>query len=155
MGRQIFFGIILKWDYVRCTCELSMPGYIEAIFKHFQHPHPIKPELALHQYTSRSFSATNAQAPIPYDNTARLDASGVLRVQLVVVCILYYARAIDSPLLPALIEIGSDQEKATEETLDAMKKLLDFVATFPNAVIQYFASNMCLWIVSDTSFTYI
>ena len=103
-----------------------MPGYIEAILNRFHHPRPIKPELALHRYASRSFSATNAQAPIPYDDTARLDTSGVLCVQRVVGSILYYARAIDSPLLSALIEIGSDQLKATEETLAATKKSLIF-----------------------------
>ena len=76
-------------------------------------------------------------------------------MQRVVGCILYYAREIDSPLLPVLTEIGSDQAKATEETLAATKKLLDFFATFSNAVIWYVASDMCLWIDSDTSFAYI
>ena len=74
-------------------------------------------------------------------------------MQRIVGCILYYSHAIDSPLLPALTEIGSDQAKATEETLAVTKKLLDFFATFPNAVICYVASNMCLWIDSKTSFT--
>ena len=45
-----------------------------------------------------------------------------------------------------------NQAKATEETLAATKKLLDFVATFPDACIRYIASNMCLWIDSDSSF---
>ena len=66
--------------------------------------------------------------------------------------ILYYARALDAPPLPALTEIGSNQAKATEETLAATKKLLDFVATFPDACIWYISSNMCLWIDSDSLF---
>ena len=90
-----------------------MLGYIEAILNRFHHPRPIKPELALHRYASRSFRATNSQAPIPDDDTAPLNTSIVLRVQRVVGSILYYARAIDSPLLPALTDIGSDQAKAT------------------------------------------
>ena len=151
-GGKCFCGINLKQDYVRRTCELSMPGYIEAILKCFHHPRPIKPELAPHWYASCPFSATNAQFPIPDDNTARLDASGVLRVQRVVGSIHYYSHTIDRTLLPALTEIGSDQAKATKETLAATKKLLDFVATFPNDVIRYVASDMCLWIDSDTSF---
>ena len=65
-----------------------MPGYIEAILNLFYHPRPIKPELAPHRYASCSFRVANAQSPIPDDNTARFDASGVLRVQQVVVCIL-------------------------------------------------------------------
>ena len=151
-GGTKFCRITLKWDYIQRTCELSIPGYIEAILKRFRHPHPIKPELAPHRYVSRSFSADNAQTPIPDDNIACLDSSGVLRVKLVVGCIIYYARAIDSPLLPSLTEISSDQAKATEETLAATKKLLDFVAIFPNTVIWYVTSDMCLWIYSNTSF---
>ena len=91
-----------------------MPEYIEVILNRFHHPHPIKSELAPHCYASRSFSATYSQAPIPDDNTTRLNTSGVLRVQRVLVSILYYARAINTPLLPALTEIGSDQAKATK-----------------------------------------
>ena len=121
-----------------------MPGYIDAILKCFHHPSPIKPELTPHRYASRSFNATNTQALILDYDTARRDASGVLRVQRVVGCILYYARAIDNPLLPALTEIGSDQAKATKETRAVTKKLLYFVTTFHNAVIWYVASDMCL-----------
>ena len=99
-----------------------MTGYIEAILNNFHHSRPNKPELAPHGYASRSFSAANARSPIPDDNTACLDISGVLRVQRVIGCILYYARAIYSPLLTALTEIGSNQANATEETLAATKK---------------------------------
>ena len=77
----------------------------------------------------------NAQAPIPDNESAHLDDAGILRFQRIVGSILYYARALDAPLLPALTEIGSNQAKATEETLAATKKLLDFVATFPDACI--------------------
>ena len=90
--------------------------------------------------------------PIPDDETAHLDASDVLRVQSVLGCIIYYTHEIETPLLPALTEIVSNQAKATEETLAATKRLLDFVATFPEAVIRYISSDMCLCIDSDTSF---
>ena len=105
-----------------------------------------------HRYASRSFNAANAQTPIPDDDSARLDAAGVLHVQRIVGSILYYARALDAPLFPALTEIGSNQAKATKETLAATKKILDFVATFPDACIWDIASDMCLWIDSDSSF---
>ena len=64
-GGTTFCGITLKWDYIRRTCEISMPGYIEAILKRFHHPRPINPELAPHRYVSRSFSTINAQSPHP------------------------------------------------------------------------------------------
>ena len=99
-----------------------MPGYIEATLNRFHQPCPNKTELAPHRYASRSFSATNAQAPIPDDNTTLPNTSGFLRVQRVVGCILYYARATNISLLPTLTEIGTDQAKATKENLSATNK---------------------------------
>ena len=98
-GGTKFCGITLEWDYIQRTCLLSMPGYIEAILVRFHHQRPRKPELSPHRYASRSFNAANAQSPIPDDDSARLDAAGVLRVQRIVGSILYYARALDAPLL--------------------------------------------------------
>ena len=77
-----------------------MPGYIESILARFHHQRPRKPELSPHRYASRSFNAANAQTPIPDDESARLDEAGILRVQRIVGSILYYARALDAPLLP-------------------------------------------------------
>ena len=99
-----------------------MPGYIAAILARFHHQRPRKPELSPHRYASRSFNAANAQTPIPDDESARLDDAGIFCVQRIVGYILYYARALDAPLLPTLTEIGSNQAKATEENLAATKK---------------------------------
>ena len=70
---KLFYGITLKWDYIRRTCELSMPGYIESILNRFHHPHPTKPEIAPHRYASRSSSADNAQDTIPDDDKYKTD----------------------------------------------------------------------------------
>ena len=113
---QKICGITLKWDYVQRTCELLMPGYIEAILKRFHHPRPINPELAPRQYAYRSFSANNTQAPIPDDDTARLDASGVFRVQRVVGCVLYYARAIDTPSYMPLQRLAPTKRRRPKKT---------------------------------------
>ena len=39
-----FCGIHLNWDYANCTCDLSMPGYVEHALHKFQHPTPKKPQ---------------------------------------------------------------------------------------------------------------
>ena len=49
----LYCGIMLKWDYLQRTCELSMPGYVQQALSKFQHetttmqkatdaPHPYK-----------------------------------------------------------------------------------------------------------------
>ena len=97
---------------------------------HCSHPRPVpsptppQTRTSPHRYASRSFNAANAQTPIPDDESARLEDSGILRVQRIVGSILYYTRALDAPLLPALTEIGSNQAKATKETLAATKNFL-------------------------------
>jgi hypothetical protein len=59
---NLFCGIQLDWDYENRTCNLSMPGYIEAIFlhkyqhqkpKHLQHApyHATRPQYEKIQYT--------------------------------------------------------------------------------------------------------
>ena len=72
-------------------------------------------------------------------------------VQQVVGGLLYYARAVDLTILPALSAIASEQTKATEATEARVNQLLDYVATKPNAKVRYHASDMILNIHSDAS----
>jgi hypothetical protein len=48
-----------------------------------------------------------------------------------------------------LNDIATDQTKATEKTQAATNQLLDYLATHPDATIQYHASDMILHIHSD------
>jgi hypothetical protein len=43
-----YCGLTLDWDYVGCTCDISMPGYLERALKRIQHPTPTKPQHAPH-----------------------------------------------------------------------------------------------------------
>ena len=70
----------------------------------------------------------------------------------IVGCILFYSRAIYGTILPSLSDIISEQSKSTEATAEGVVKLLNYCATFPGAVVKYIASNMCLWIESDSPY---
>ena len=61
--------------------------------------------------------------------------------QQIVGSLLYYARAIDCTLLPALNTISRSQAKPTQATKQACKILLDYCATFPHVVLSYKASD--------------
>ncbi len=65
---------------------------------------------------------------------------------------LYYARAVDNKLLVALSAIAARQAKATVAMEQAVHLLLDYVATYPNDGIVYWASNMILCAHADASF---
>jgi hypothetical protein len=128
-----------------------MPGYIEAALNKFQHAMPAKPQHAPHAWAQPVYGRT-VQEPIPEDTSPPLDAKAITRLQQIVGTLLYYARAIDSSMLVALGNLVEDQTKGTQNTETAAAQLLDYVATHPDATIQYNASDMALHIDSDASY---
>jgi hypothetical protein len=59
---------------------------------------------------------------------------------------------VDPTILPALNEISNHQAKPTVVTGKACGLLLDYLATYPNATIRYYASDMILHIVADAAY---
>ena len=57
---------------------------------------------------------------------------------------LYYARAVDTNILTALVSISAQQENPTDHTMQKAKQFLDYAATHPDAILTYHASNMVL-----------
>ena len=94
----------------------------------------------------------SAHHPIPPDETPSASPKSILRVQQVVGSILYYAQSVDLTALTALTTLGSKQAKATKNTLKSTEHLLDYLATHPNAMLQYHASAMVLNIHSYVSY---
>jgi hypothetical protein len=66
--------------------------------------------------------------------------------------VLYYAIAVDPTVLMPLNNIATEQTKATEKTQAATNKLLDYLATHPDATIRYQSSDMISHIHSDDSY---
>ena len=65
---------------------------------------------------------------------------------------LYYARAVDLCMLPAINKISSQQEKPTQATNDKVSTLMDYTHLYHDAVIHYCASNMQLYINLDAAY---
>ncbi len=55
-------------------------------------------------------------------------------------------------VLMALSTIASEQTKGTERTLEKAYQVLDYLATHPNAVVRFRASEMIMNIHSDASY---
>jgi hypothetical protein len=66
--------------------------------------------------------------------------------------LLYYRRAVDPTILPAISAVMSRQAQGTEALADACHQLLDYIFTHPNAGIHYLASNMILAVHTDASY---
>jgi hypothetical protein len=79
-------------------------------------------------------------------------AADITRAQGIVGTLLYYARSVDPTLSMPLSTIASRLSTATATTMDAVKHLLNYCSTKPNATIRYFTSDMQLKIHSDASY---
>ena len=81
-----------------------------------------------------------------------LDLKETKYIQSVTGSLLYYGRALDHPIIPALNEITSKQSKHTQKTKVKSQRLIDYVHTYPNSYIRYYASNMILNIDSNVAY---
>ena len=76
------------------------------------------------------------------DKKNLLDAKGKLRVQQVVGSFLYYARAVDLTILASLSKIASMQAAPIEYTMQKVNHFLDYMASNPDALVRFYASDM-------------
>ena len=95
-----FGGINFQWDYNKHTCHLTMNGYITKVRIRFGHTDPTKPQHSPQKHCPITY-ASKAQLETDEVNTSpRLDTPGIKRVQGIVGCLLYYARAVDNNYTP-------------------------------------------------------
>jgi len=146
-----FCGITLKWDYINGTVDLSMPQYIEKALQCFTHPPPTKPEHSPHAWTTPQYGSKQQMTSAP-DKSQPLDKSGITCLQEVIGTLLFYARAIDNTMLVALGSLAAAQATGTDTTMDACKRLLNYAATHPDAILRFHKSDMILHIHSDASY---
>ena len=147
---NLYCGISLRWDYEKRHLDISMPGYIkkqllkyEHIMRRIQHC-PYSPE-------PKKYGA-EAQSPLQQDNSQKLTEKEIKQVQKIVGSILYYARAVDMTVLMALSSIASEQTKGTKRTLEKAYQVLDYLASHPDAMVRFRASDMVLNIHSNASY---
>ena len=73
-------------------------------------------------------------------------------VQEVAGTFLYYTRAVDSTILPALSAIATEQANPINKTRATIKQLLDYCAMQEKMVLTYKASKMILAVHSDAGY---
>ena len=128
-----------------------MPGYIDKLRQTFGHKMLDKPKHSPYKAPSHVYGS-GAQDTIPPDETTKIDEKQNKVVQQVIGGCLYYGRAVDDTILPALSAIASEQASATENTEKKVLKLLNYLATHPEAKVRFHASDMVLNIHSDASY---
>ena len=101
-----------------------MKGYVTKLRQRFNHKTPLKPVHSPCKAAPIIYGA-DAQNAIKEDVAPKLIDKGINIVQQVVGICLYYGRAMEDTILPALSAIASEQTIATETTMGRIVHLLD------------------------------
>ena len=125
-----------------------MPSYIAKLLLRF--PTPVTRASTPAVYNPPTYGSHTQYATT--DDSAILSPSEKSYVQAVVGSLLYYARAVDPSMLPAVTAIASAQAHPTINVLAQAHRLLAYSTTFPDNSIVYHKSDMILRVQSDASY---
>ena len=112
---------------------------------------PKSKQTSPHPHVAPQYGA-KAQYAEEADSSPPLGKEETKFVQAAAGTLLYYGRAVDNTILPALSAITTEQAKPTTKTLAMVKQLLDYCATQDKAIIAYHASDMILAVHSDAGY---
>ena len=149
-GRD-YCGVKLHWNYDKGYVDINMPGYVNKALMKFKHTRPQRPQYAPMQWKrpdygkKRQYVEEEIKSPL-------LDKHETRVVQSKCGTFLYYGRAVDPTILVALNEIARDQSKPTMRTGEQLSWLMDYLVTYPNATLRFYAGTMQLKVESDASY---
>ena len=146
-----YIGLTVEWDYLNRKVHLHMSGYLNKALLRFKHEMPKTKQNSPHPHVAPQYGA-KTQYVEKADTSPPLGKEETKFVQAVAGTLLYYARAVDATILPALSSIATEQAKPTERTKAKVKQLLDYCATQEDAIITYNASKMILAVHSDAGY---
>ena len=128
-----------------------MPDYIKKKMQKYNHVVPTRLQNCPYSPKPKQFRS-EAQAPLPTNESPKLDAKDIKRIQQIVRSILYYTHAVDMTVLLALSTIAINQTKTTKRTMDQCIQLLDYLASNQDSKVRFHASDMVMNIHSDASY---
>ena len=148
-----YCGLTMQWHYDEGYVDVAMPKYVPDSLRRLQHVPKKYPQYSPHEHAPIRYGKKGAQqfATAP-DDSPQLDPQGTKHVQSTTGSFLYYGRAIDYTILPALNAIASAQAQPTQKTKNKTQQLMDYLHTYPDAYIRYYASDMVLYVDSDAAY---
>jgi uncharacterized protein YktA (UPF0223 family) len=148
-GRE-YVKIELDWDYENIKVHLSMQPYLQKALRQFNNVVPSKSQDSPYPHVPPKYDEKEQFAE--YDTSKKASTDDIKHIQKIAGKFLWYACGVDGTLLTPLSAIASQQSKATVQTMQRVKQLLDFAATQEPAVLTYRKSDMVLSIHSDAGY---
>jgi hypothetical protein len=146
-----YIRLTIEWDYINCKVYAHMPGYLPKALLRFKHTTPKKKQNSPHPHVITKYGA-KTQYAMEEDDSPPLNKEDTKYIQAVAGTLLYYGRAVDNTILPALSATATQQAKPMEKTMETIKQLLDYCATQEEAVISYKTSKLILGVHSDAGY---
>jgi hypothetical protein len=146
-----FLGMTIKHDKVNRKLTISMPNYVQMALNRFK-ANNIKVANSPAIYIPPIYGAKVQQKAVEDTTAPLLSKARKTRIQQIVGTFLYYARAVDPTLLTAINKVASQQANPTIAVEKAAERILQYAKKYPNATIEYSASDMILRGHSDASY---
>ena len=150
-ARKTFCGLTLDWNYLQGVVDIAMPQYVQKALQKLNHTPPIKPQNLPHAWVQITYGRQIHKA-ITEDNSPMLSQQETTNIQQIVGSFLYYARAVDNTIYPAINQIANTQARPTQHTRIEANILLDYLYTHPSAKLRFTKSDMQLHIDSDAAY---
>ena len=143
-GRR-YLGLTIHRNRPRSSITVQMPGYIMRLFRKLCIPIPTTPAHSPMTPLPRTFGANShlePPEPPPLPPSAAIPTTKL--VQQVLGILLFYSLMVDYPILQAVNRLAAQQLAPTEATGRELLRLLAYVATYPNAKLTFYKSDMQL-----------
>ena len=109
-------GFTLDWQYSKGYVDISMPTFLSNTFSRLNYKTDKYPQYSPHEFhQTRWTNAGERQFATQEDTSPYLSPKDTKYIQSAVGALLYYARAIDPTMLPALNQIGTQQATPTQK----------------------------------------
>ena len=131
--------------------DISMPNYIHKKLIEYEHKPPKRPQNCPYAPPPVRYGKDSQLVTLEKESPPATEKEKTY-IQKVLGSFLYHARATDMTILHALSAIASEQTKPPKRTVERVHQLLDYMATNPNAIVRFYASEMILNMNSDTSY---
>jgi hypothetical protein len=148
---QRYLGMNINWNYTGRAVHVSMLNYVPKAHTRFQHTPPCIPQHQPYPHVKPTYGA-KAQYMEDVHTSPPLDKNGKKYIQEVFGTFLYYARCVNSTMLPALGSLATQQANPMQNIKKLVHQFLDYATTHPDAIITYLASNMVLAGHSNASY---
>ena len=146
-----YCGLAIKWNYILKYADVTMPNYVIKFLAKQKHNKPLISQHAPHKWSTPVYGRKVQYAKLE-DDSPKLNKKDTKNIQSIAGSMLYYGRAIDYTILPAINEIAGNQAAPSLLTKDKASMLLDYLHTHPSAKLRYKESKMILHIDSDAAY---